>query len=297
MSPLKNLLAATDFSGPSRQAADRAARLAAATGARLQLMHALGGGALAQLQQWLGLDSSVEQTLVAQARQSLDAMAAELVAARGVAVEPVLVQGAVLEAVTLQAEAISADLVAVGALGADFMRRFVLGSTAERLLRKSRTPVLVVKQRAHEPYRRVLVAVDFSEWSTPLLDLARRVAPGAHLVLLSAYQVPFEGKLRYASVAESTIERVREQARQAATRQVHALAANAGLKPADWTPCIPYADPSLAIVEQEQELACDLIVVGKHGRNMAEDLLLGSVTKHVLTESAGDVLVSTARGA
>ncbi len=38
-----------------------------------------------------------------------------------------------------------------------------------------------------------------------------------------------------------------------------------------------------------------LIAIGKHGRNMVEELLLGSVTKHVLAESAGDVLVSTSR--
>jgi nucleotide-binding universal stress UspA family protein len=297
MSALKNLLVATDFSSPSRQAAERAARLAKTAGARLRLVHALSGGALTRLQQWMGWDSAIEQAFIEQTRQALDGMAGELSAARDVAVESVLVQGAVLEEITRQAEEMDADLVVLGALGADFMRRFMLGSTAERLLRKSRTPTLVVKQRAHEPYRRLLVAVDFSEWSAPLLELARCVAPGAHLVLLNAYEVPFEGKLRFASVPDATIEKFRLQSRQAATQQLDALAAGAGLKPTDWTPCIPYADASLAIVEQEQELDCDLIVIGKHGQNMAEELLLGSVTKHVLVESAGDVLVSTARRA
>jgi len=37
---------------------------------------------------------------------------------------------------------------------------------------------------------------------------------------------------------------------------------------------------------------CDLIVLGKHGESMVEELLLGSVTKQVLAESQGDVLVS-----
>ena len=53
-----------------------------------------------------------------------------------------------------------------------------------------------------------------------------------------------------------------------------------------------HGDPTFRIIEQEQECDCDLIVVGKHGEGMLEELLLGSVTKHVLAESQGDVLVS-----
>lgn len=53
-----------------------------------------------------------------------------------------------------------------------------------------------------------------------------------------------------------------------------------------------HGDAARHIVEQEQEWDCDLIVMGKHGENKFEDLLLGSVTKHVLSESQGDVLVS-----
>ena len=96
---------------------------------------------------------------------------------------------------------------------------------------------------------------------------------------------------------DATINLYREQAWQAAERQLHALAARTGLGPSQWTPCLPRGDPSLAIVEQELECGCDLIVVGKHGQNMAEELLLGSVTSHVLAESVSDVLVSTATSA
>ena len=49
----------------------------------------------------------------------------------------------------------------------------------------------------------------------------------------------------------------------------------------------------LRLVEQEQVLDCDLVVIGKHGQSAAEDLLLGSVTKHVLAEGQSDVLVAT----
>jgi nucleotide-binding universal stress UspA family protein len=34
-------------------------------------------------------------------------------------------------------------------------------------------------------------------------------------------------------------------------------------------------------------------VLGKHGQSATEELLLGSVTKHVLAEGRSDVLIST----
>jgi nucleotide-binding universal stress UspA family protein len=49
----------------------------------------------------------------------------------------------------------------------------------------------------------------------------------------------------------------------------------------------------MQIVRQEQEENCDLVVVGKHGQNVVEDLLLGSTTNRVLAEGSCDVLVST----
>ena len=297
MSELKNILIATDLSGPARQAADRAARLARSTGAQLRLVHALSASVAAQLQQLLGGDTALEATLIDHTRQDLHALASALAGEHQIKIEPALVQGAVVHEISREADAMQADLVVIGARGTGFMRRLMYGSTAERLLRKSTRPMLVIKQRAHEPYQRVLVALDNSAWAKPLIALARRIAPRAHLVLLSAYHVPYQGRMRLAGATDSTIETYRERARQAAQQQLHALAGIAGLAPSDWTPCLRQADPSLAIVEQEIEQACDLIVIGKHGRNVMEDLLLGSVTSHVLAESVGDVLVSTATNA
>ena len=52
----------------------------------------------------------------------------------------------------------------------------------------------------------------------------------------------------------------------------------------------------MRIVENEQSHDCDLVVLGKHGQSATVDLLLGSVTKHVLAEGNADVLVSTHSG-
>lgn len=297
MNPLGPILAATDFSAQARHAADRAARVAHENSAPLTLMHVVPSHALAALRQWLGAEHLAEQHLQADTQQQLSQLAGELHAARHVAVRTVNSSGAAIDEILREADALNAALLVLGARGQGFLRRLVLGSTAERLLRLTHRPLLVVRQTPHERYQRALLALDFSPWSAHAVAVARRVAPHAHLVLLNAFQVPFEEKLHFAGVDAATIDTYRKQARAQAVQRVHAFAQQAGLKQGDWTPCIVEGDASQRIVEKEQEHDCDLVVLGKHGQSAAEDLLLGSVTQHVLAEGSADVLVSTVREA
>lgn len=57
-----------------------------------------------------------------------------------------LSQASLLTEVEAQADAICAELVLLGAHGAGFVRWIAPGTTAERLLRTTRRPLLVVKQ-------------------------------------------------------------------------------------------------------------------------------------------------------
>lgn len=295
MNPPGPILAATDFSPAARHAADRAARVARETGAALALLHVLPGGSLAELRQWLGAGHALEQQLQAETRGLLQQAAETLQRERGVAVRTLQASGEAFQEIAREAEREDAALMVLGARGAGFLRRLVLGSTTERLLRRSTRPLLVVRQMPHEPYRRALVAVDFSPWSAAAVQAARRVAPGARLLLFSVFQVPFEEKLRFAGVDDATIEHYRRQARADALHRLHKLAHQAGLKADAWEPQVTEGDASLRIVETEQVLDCDLVVLGKHGQSVTEELLLGSTTKHVLAEGSADVLVSTAR--
>ena len=297
MTHLGPILAATDFSAPARHATDRAARLAHETGATMTLMHVLPGDALRELRQWLGAGHAMEQQLHDDARHQLGVLASDLHAHRHVSARAVSTSGPVLDEINREAEDLDAALLVLGARGAGFLRRLVMGSTSERLLRRTTRPLLVVRQTPHEPYRRVLVALDFSPWSAHAITLARRVAPHARLLLFNAWQVPFEEKLHFAGVDAATIDRYRRQAGAEATRRVHALAGACGLRPSDWEPCIVEGNASQRIIEHEQERDCDLVALGKHGQSATEDLLLGSVSKHVLAEGSTDVLVSTAHEA
>lgn len=295
MRRLHTLVAATDLSAPARHAVERAFRLAAARGARLELVHVIPQNAVDALRRLLGLHAEpVEQRILDKARGELAALAEELGPVHGIAAGTHLATGATLAAILERADALDADLLTVGAHGEGYFGHLLLGTTAERLLRRTRRPILMVRRPAGEAYRRVLVPVDFSAWSLPALHLARAVAPEAELILLHAFEAPFEAKLRFAGVDEEDIARYSAEAGREARQRLHALAGEAGLAAADARLEVRHGEAPRVILGQEKELACDLIILGKHGQGVMEELLLGSVTKHVLAEAGCDVLVASA---
>lgn len=293
MKPLARMLAATDLSAPAHHAVDRGFRIAAETGADYVVMHAFELDAIDSLVGLLGDGiAAVKRRLEDDSRLTLRQMLEDPRRNQGVAAEGMVVVGSALEAIGERADACDADLLVVGARGESFLRHALLGSTASRLLRKStRRPVLVVKQAPREPYRRLLVPVDFSHFAEEAIRLGCRIAPQADIVLLHAFELPFEGKLAFAGVDEKVIHSYIRQAREDAVRRVHDLARAVGLEPDQYSAIVRHGDPSQQIIAEEQAGDCDLIVMGKHGTHLTEELLLGSVTKHVLDESQCDVLV------
>lgn len=293
MDPLHNIVAATDFSAPSRHAAQRAAMLAASSGASLTLTHALGSTALGDLRRWLADDARASDLLEDDARRRLHELARDLGSARGIDVGAHLAVGHPVEQVIRVADELDADLVVTGTRGAGFFRGVVVGSTAERLARRSARPVLMARQMPHEPYRRLLLPVDFSNWSPAVIATALRVAPQATLVLMHAIEVPLEGRLRLAGVADTLIQRYRDNARREAQQRLEQLASEAGLGRDRVLFSTPAgADPWMLVVQAEQEHDCDLVVIGRQGRHGLEEFLLGSTTRMVLAEGTVDVLVA-----
>ncbi len=285
-------LAATDLSAPAHHAAERAAMLARQSGGKLELVCVLEKNALTELKRLFDqTGEAMQERMRQQATQALARMAMELSAPAPLSVGHHLVEGSVLSAVTEQADRLGSNLVVVGSRGAGFMRHWLLGATAERLLRKTRHPILVVKEAPHQAYGCVLVPVDFSAWSMRAIALARCISPQAQILLLHACELPFEGKMRFAAIEEDTIRQHRETIHREALACLHEIATDAGLTLAQWRPLLAFGNPTDYILEQEEEQGADLIVMGKHGTGMTEELLLGSVTKHVLSQARSDVLM------
>jgi len=292
MTVLKKILVATDFSSNSSQAIDRGFLLAKTSGAQLAIVHAVGIETLAPLREWLGADlGTVSQKILDEAKDRLTEVVADSSMADGVPADLRVQEGSAGSVIPTLSESEGVDLVLLGAHGSGFLQRMLVGSTASRLLRKSKCPVLVVKEDAHKGYKRALIAVDFSPASETAIRLARQVAPDADLVLLHIFDVPFEGKMHYAGVSEDVIHEYRSEARARATQNLRKLAHTADLTATDYSGIVINGDATRSIIENEEKYRCDLLVMGKHGTHVTEDLLLGSVTKRVLAESRCDVLV------
>lgn len=292
MTQIRNILAATDLSGPARHAVDRAMLVAAETGARLDVLHVVRRGAFEELRSIVGAETQpLERRIALDAQEALGRLVAELGAARGVSAEARVAVGSVVEEILAQAGEDATDLLVLGARGTGFLRQLFFGTTAERALRKVARPTLVVRQLPHEPYRRALVAVDFSDSSSQALRTARALAPGAELVLLHAFELPFEEKLQSAGVSDAVIERYRGDAGRLASGRLASFAGAAGLDPAKVRLVVCHGEPSRVILEREQAQDCDLLALGKRGVSLVEELLLGSVTRHVLAGATADVLV------
>ncbi|MDP3286854.1 MAG: universal stress protein, partial [Methyloversatilis sp.] len=122
MKPIRNILAATDLSAPAREALARAFQLAAETGARLTLMHAVSSGVMATLHELLGTSApTVEQRIVDDACNTLRDLADELGRAHGVSAAVRVSTGAVVQEIIGQLDELDADLLVLGARGEDFM--------------------------------------------------------------------------------------------------------------------------------------------------------------------------------
>jgi universal stress protein E len=293
--PLRRILAATDLSPGATLATSRAAGLARSAQAELKLLHVLSSGLMDDLRAWLKTDARWQDTLHQQARLALTTEAQALAESTGLTVQTAVVDGHPVQHISDTVNEWQADLLVIGARGDNPLHHLLIGTTAERLLGKARQPLLVVREEPEGDYRRVLVPLDFSVWSESAITLARAVAPGAHLVLMHSFSIPFEEKLRFAGVDDDTLGHYREHARKDARDHLQALVDRHSLQPDDFTLSLTEGDAPLHIVSVANDRDCDLIVIGKHGRQAAEELLLGSVTKHVLAEAKCDVLISTQR--
>lgn len=289
-------LAATDFSRRAEAALRRAAALARLHNASLEILHVvphtLVGDTWALLADyWRSrLTSADADRARALAADRLGETAAALAAETGLPVARHLAEGQPAQSIAARAAALGAELLVVGAHGEHGLRELFAGSTMQKLLHLAGCPVLVIRQWPVAPYDEVLLPTDFSAPALEAARVARRLFPGVRPCLFHAYELPYESLMRYAAVAEETIEAQRRDAGNRLREALAGFAHSAGFAPDGARLRIAHGYPPVRLLEAAQDLNADLIVIATHGRSGLAGALLGSVALRVALEARCDVL-------
>lgn len=281
----RRILAATDASEAAAVAVRQAIEIAAAHGASIDLLHV----AIEELQR---LEPRVYARETDEAIAPLEAMAAE----RGVAMTRHVMPGRASAVISEQVAALSPDLVVLGARGRTVFDRLLLGSVADRVIRRTDRPVLVVHPADTRPLadvRTVIASVDFSECTGAVVAAARRMlsARGGPGTLLLVHADAFSADpMVAAAAAESGGEAA---VRAAELRERIGAITEAAREPELAVEAVVSPAYPVQLLQSEVRRAdADLIVVGRSGRGRLERLLLGSVAQRVLEHASCPVLVA-----
>lgn len=273
------IAAATDFSPAAGRAVDRAAALSTALGRPLRLVHA------ATRAGWLHALAPPPELPQPRAAASA-ALAAEAARLAPLAVETTLLAHPLHQSLDALGQPL---LLALGGAEPDGLRRILLGSTAERVLQQHRLPVLLVRQPAQQPYRRVCLCTDFSDPALQAGRFALGLNLGAETVLLHALELHWSSTLSYAGVGPDGMERYRMLARDEALHSMQAYAA--ALDAPDAVTAIREGHPAQVLEDFVAEAAVDLVVLGVSGRSALERGLLGSFSRQAAARVGCDVLI------
>lgn len=270
-----SIVVGTDFSKSGNRAVSRARALADQLGMRLVATHVvpLGHGSIAE-----------RDEATAEAMAVLESSLGSPTPERA----PLVRVGAPHEELARAAEAENARVIVIGVHQTKHaMESFLVGSTAERVLRSGHHAVLLARIGASRRYREVLVPVDLGESTPRLLALARELFPAARFQIVHCMP---------AAVSRKAHQSAKNGAAHAAAAPLHErleqFVARAGLDPDRCTLHVATArDPRRRIVELAKFHEVDAVAMGTHARGGLQRMLLGSTADYVVRAAPCDVLV------
>jgi nucleotide-binding universal stress UspA family protein len=298
MRRITHILCPVDFSENSRHAFDCAIGLAKCYGSSVHVLHVVH---IPDSTPGIGLAPAPVPIAPAEVDRIEMAMREflDIEPSGGVQIGYVVVEApSVAREIGLQAERLSADLLVTGTHGRSGFERFLLGSVAERVLRRSRVPVLTVPPRAPDmapigscPFRNVLYATDFSPGSERAFEYATSLADGTGSRLTLMYVVE-QLPVAYDSVLAIplSINACPESLEQAGRTQLDDLVTISVPPSCETDTVVARGRAAEEILRVAAERQADVIVLGVHGRNALDRLVFGSTAEKVVRQATCPVL-------
>jgi nucleotide-binding universal stress UspA family protein len=185
------------------------------------------------------------------------------------------------------------DLLAVGTHGRAGMDRVILGSVAERIVRKAHCPVLVVRNRKYIGFKRIIVPIDFSDCSRKALEYAVATARAheSKLTILHIFEESFvEPYINAANSEEEANEIIKEIERVNESKYDDFLK-TIDLSGVKYEKLLINGIPETEMVRIAMEQQANLIVMGTHGRSGIKHILIGSTAEEVVRTVHCDIII------
>jgi nucleotide-binding universal stress UspA family protein len=298
---LSHILCPVDLSEASQHALEQATALAGWYNATLTVLVVHHSGPAIALEPY-GVNAAPdeERAEIERLRQAASAAAAPAIAA-GVQVDVVVVVGDPTRQILARAEPRDVGLFVMGTHGAGGFEHLVLGSVAEKVLRRARCPVLTVPPRMHAaaglPFQRILCAIDFSDSSLSGLEWAWSLAEesGATVSLLHVIEWPWDEPPappfeKLPGVEGRRLLEFRHAAEEASRQQLESLVPDNLRHRCPSTPLVSHGKAHREVLAAATETRADLIVMGVHGRNVFDMTMFGSTTNQVVRGASCPVL-------
>ena len=288
-----SILFPTDHSDTSRAALAYALQLAQNFGAVLHILHVdvlHGAGADEPDADGQGHDQLIE-ALHAETGELLERL---VHSKRGRGVEVRRAQErdvAAAPAILRYSEDHAIDLIVMATHGRRGLRRLVLGSVAEEVVRYSSRPILTLRSDPSEGEgRHILVPVDFSEVTGQAAHFAASIAKmtNSTIELLHVIEVSY-GPLVAEAMPEMP-EALPEELEAAAKQKLEALADTMHVERTTVTTSVTSGPVAHTILERVERGDVALVVLGGHGRTGMSRFLLGSVCERVVAQAPCPVL-------
>jgi nucleotide-binding universal stress UspA family protein len=196
----------------------------------------------------------------------------------------------VFDEISYLAQELPADLIMTSTHGRGGLKRFFLGSTAERLVQHAPCPV-VVSRKSRTTIDKILVPVDFSRCSLKGLKYAIQFADqfAARLFILNTVYLgePYNSD-GFAIYDLSVLER---EQRENAEQQMLRFVRQAKFGRVKFKTVVKMGYPTDYIDTFAEKEKIDLIITSTHGRTGFKHALMGSTAEQVVRRAPCSVLV------
>lgn len=194
------------------------------------------------------------------------------------------------------AKRLSHDLILITTHGNTGLKHVLLGSTAERIIRHAKTPVLVHRPKATKTksavgkFKKIMVPVDFSDKSCETLAYAQSFAKdfGATLDIIHVVEPPIYPEFGYAHLAVKE-RAVLQSAKKEMTSFLESQKVDMDLVN---TSSVKSGSAHFQITEWAKKKKTDLIILSTRGHTGLTHILLGSTAERVVQHATCSVLVA-----